>query len=192
MRLLLSSSGWESCTYILAKIHSAPARCAQQGSDRGVSQLNRFDGNVVRARMQLENTPRKQKYLPIDLKLHPNGRILLAKLPNTWHKGNHAVLWLCTARILPLLAVLSTSRDVFQGLLIKRPYAPAAGFIFEMQALLGEWWALVNECRTAAADLEKSDLSKCQRPAGQASQVEAQHIGKSLLDDVEQDAFLPG
>ncbi|CAM9161574.1 unnamed protein product, partial [Hapterophycus canaliculatus] len=65
------------------------------------------------------------------------------------------------------------------------------------QALLGEWWALVNEVRTAeaaaAAGIGKTVPSTPQRQTGRTIHEEAQESAvTSLLDDVEQDAFLPG
>lgn len=62
-----------------------------------------------------------------------------------------------------------------------------------MQALLREWWALFNECRTAAADLGKAEVGKPKLGGRAALHDDAQEIvPTSLLDDVEQDAFLPG
>lgn len=64
-----------------------------------------------------------------------------------------------------------------------------------LQALLGEWWELVNECRAvaAAADLDKAGPRVSKRPRGQEAQDEARESAPiSLLDDVEQDAFMPG
>ncbi|CAM9374638.1 unnamed protein product [Scytosiphon promiscuus] len=65
------------------------------------------------------------------------------------------------------------------------------------QALLGEWWALVNEVRTAevaaAAEIGKAIRSTPKRQSGRVVQKDAQESAvTSLLDDVEQDAFLPG
>ncbi|CBN78544.1 ATG2 Autophagy-related protein homolog [Ectocarpus siliculosus] len=64
------------------------------------------------------------------------------------------------------------------------------------QALLGEWWALVSEVRPAAvvpADVGNTNSPAPKRQAGRVSHGEAkQSAPKSLLDGVEQDAFLPG
>lgn len=62
-----------------------------------------------------------------------------------------------------------------------------------VQALLGEWCALVNECRAVPTEAGKTGLSAPKREPGRRAQDETQDSGpKSLLDDVEQDAFLPG
>eukprot|EP00903_Cladosiphon_okamuranus_P020010 g18380.t1 len=66
------------------------------------------------------------------------------------------------------------------------------------QALLGEWWALMNEVRAAAAvavavDVGKTGLSTPERQTGRVARDKTQQgAPTSLLDDVEQDAFLPG
>lgn len=63
-----------------------------------------------------------------------------------------------------------------------------------MQTLLGEWWKLVNEVPAAAtADLDKAGFPTSKRQSEREARVDA-HPGAptSLLDDVEQDAFLPG
>lgn len=65
-----------------------------------------------------------------------------------------------------------------------------------MQALLGEWWALVNEVPAAAAaavDLDKAGFPTSKRQFEREAREDS-HPGAStsLLDDVEQDAFLPG
>lgn len=60
----------------------------------------------------------------------------------------------------------------------------------------GEWWALVNEVRASAAvagGLDKTGLPTPDRQTGRAAHGETrQSAPTSLLDDVEQDAFLPG
>lgn len=66
-----------------------------------------------------------------------------------------------------------------------------------MQALLGEWWTLVNAVPTAAAaaaaDLDKAGVHPSKRQFERESRDETQQgVPTSLLDDVEQDAFLPG
>lgn len=62
-----------------------------------------------------------------------------------------------------------------------------------VQELLGEWCAFINECRAAAADLGQNVESE---PKPQIGKLIADHPGDaaptSLLDDVQQDAFLPG
>lgn len=67
---------------------------------------------------------------------------------------------------------------------------------FVGQALLGEWWALVNEVRPAAAvavDVDNIGLPTPERQTGRGAHGETQQgAPASLLDDVEQDAFLPG
>lgn len=51
----------------------------------------------------------------------------------------------------------------------------------------------MSECRTAAVEFEKTDLRERKNRAGQATQADLQECAPtSLLDDVEQDAFLPG
>lgn len=64
------------------------------------------------------------------------------------------------------------------------------------QALLGEWWALVNEVRAATAvsvGVGKTGLPTSERQTARVSSGETQQGAPiSLLDDVEQDAFLPG
>lgn len=63
------------------------------------------------------------------------------------------------------------------------------------QALLGEWWALVNEVRTATVATDRartSLLSPNSQAARVSDDVTQQSTPTSLLDDVEQDAFRPG
>lgn len=63
------------------------------------------------------------------------------------------------------------------------------------QALLGEWWSLVNEVRTAAVvtDLGRTGLPTPESHTGRVGHdVTQQSAPTSLLDDVEQDTFRPG
>ncbi len=62
-----------------------------------------------------------------------------------------------------------------------------------MQTLLGEWWTLVSEVPAAVADLDKAGSPTSKRQSEREARDDA-HPGAptSLLDDVEQDAFLPG
>lgn len=62
-----------------------------------------------------------------------------------------------------------------------------------IQALLGEWWALVNECRAASVEPHTPIVRDTDRQVGRESQERLpENTLTSLLDDVEQDAFLPG
>lgn len=61
------------------------------------------------------------------------------------------------------------------------------------QALLGEWCALVNECRAASVAPRTPIARNPERQVGrEAQEWLPENTLTSLLDDVEQDAFLPG